>query len=104
MEEIKINMENLMHIGNCFRTEEEAEWYREHLKVCSELRRMADGSMKDGEWFEIVYTVQLDLVTTCTHTKFRFAPYIFASCESAQKAIDTIGEERLKKYWFRVEG
>ena len=91
------------YIGNMFRTEGEAEWYSEHLKVCAELRRMADGSIEDGIWFELNHNIE-DGVSALGFGKFHASPYIFASCESAQKAIDTIGEERLKKYWFRVEG
>jgi hypothetical protein len=75
-------------MGNLFRTKEEAEWYKEHLKVCAELRRMADGSVNDHVFIYM-------------HDGYIESPYIFASDESAQKAIDTIGEERLKKYWFR---
>ena len=90
-------------VGNCFRTKEEAERYSEHLKVCAELRRMADGNVGDGHWHEIVYNAQFDVITTCEHINYGFAPYNFATKDSAQKAIDTIGEERLKKYWFRVE-
>lgn len=89
-------------VGNCFRTGEEAEWYKEHLKVCAELRRMADGNVKDGVWFEINDNIA-GVVPSFTYGKFHACPYIFATRESAQKAIDTIGEERLKKYWFRVE-
>ena len=94
----------LYDIGNCFRTEEEAKWYREHLKVCAELRRMADGSVKDEEWHVPYYDSLNDHVFIYVHDGYSETPYIFASDESAQKAIDTIGEERLKKYWFRVEG
>ena len=91
-------------VGNCFHTEEEAEWYREHLKVCAELRRMADGSVEDGAWHVPYYDSLNDHVFVYMHDGYSETPYIFASDESAQKAIDTIGEERLKKYWFRVEG
>lgn len=91
-------------VGNCFRTKEEAERYSEHLKVCAELRRMADGSVKDEEWHVPHYDSFNDHVFVYMHDVYSETPYIFASDESAQKAIDTIGEERLKKYWFRVEG
>ena len=93
----------LYDIGNCFRTKEEAEWYKEHLKVCAELRRMADGSVEDGAWHVPYYDSLNDHVFVYMHDGYSETPYIFASDESAQKAIDTIGEERLKKYWFRVE-
>lgn len=95
----------LYDVGNCFHTEEEAEWYREHLKVCAELRRMADGKVKNGELCVPAYDSLNDHVfVSYMHDGYSETPYIFASDESAQKAIDTIGEERLKKYWFRVEG
>ena len=90
-------------IGNCFHTEEEAEWYREHLKVCAELRRMADGKVEYGAWCDLGYYFCEDHILVCTQSDGIGNPYIFASTQSARRAIDTIGEERLKKYWFRVE-
>ena len=90
-------------VGNMFRTEEEAEWYSEHLKVCAELRRMADGSVEDGAWYVPYYDSLNGHIFVYMRDGYSETPYIFASDESAQKAIDTIGEERLKKYWFRVE-
>lgn len=90
-------------IGNCFRTEEEAEWYREHLKVCAELRRMADGKVEYGAWCDLSYYFCEDHILVCTQSDGIGNPYTFASTLRARRAIDTIGKERLKKYWFRVE-
>lgn len=90
-------------LGNCFRTKEEAEWYREHLKVCAELRRMANGKVEYGAWCDLSYYFCEDHILVCTQSDGIGNPYIFASTQSARRAIDTIGEERLKKYWFRVE-
>ena len=64
---------------------------------------MADGSVEDGAWHVPYYDSLNDHVFVYMHDGYSETPYIFASDESAQKAIDTIGEERLKKYWFRVE-
>ena len=89
--------------GNCFRTREEAEWYREHLKVCAELRRMADGKVEYGAWCDLSYYFCEEHILVCTQSDGIRNPYIIASTQSARRAIDTIGEERLKKYWFRVE-
>ena len=90
-------------IGDCFRTKEEAEWYREHLKVCAELRRMADGKVEYGAWCDLSYYFCEDHILVCTQSDGIGNPYTFASTLRARRAIDTIGEERLKKYWFRVE-
>lgn len=89
--------------GNCFRTREEAEWYREHLKVCAELRRMADGKVEYGAWCDLSYYFCEDHILVSTQSDGIGNPYTFASTLRARRAIDTIGEERLKKYWFRVE-
>ena len=91
-------------IGNCFRTKEEVEWYREHLKVCAELRRMADGKVEYGAWCDLSYYFCEDHILVSTQSDGIGNPYTFASTLRARRAIDTIGEERLKKYWFRVEG
>ena len=90
--------------GNCFRTREEAEWYREHLKVCAELRRMADGNVNDGVWCGMYFNSKIKQIYILPRTEHLDSLYIFASCKSAKEAINTIGAERLKKYWFRVEG
>ena len=90
-------------VGNCFRTKEEVEWYREHLKVCAELRRMADGKVEYGAWCDLSYYFCEDHILVCTQSDGIGNPYTFASTLRARRAIDTIGEERLKKYWFRVE-
>lgn len=90
-------------LGNCFCTKEEAKWYREHLKVCAELRRMANGKVEYGAWCDLSYYFCEDHILVGTQSDGIGNPYTFASTQSARRAIDTIGEERLKKYWFRVE-
>ena len=65
-------------LGNVFKTKEEAEFRAEQLKVEAELRRFSIPFKECGN----VY---------------------FPSKEIAQKAIDTVGEERIKKYYFGVE-
>ena len=67
-------------IGNIFRTQEEAEFRAEQIKVEAELRRFSRP-------FE---------VSQCGNM-------YFPSREIAQKAIDTVGAERIKKYYFGVE-
>lgn len=82
-------------MGNCFRTEAEAIAYREHLKVCAELRRLADGN--NAYLYYLNREVRVHFVGW---TGNRHLPYMFASVESAQNAIDTIGEKRLIDYYF----
>ena len=90
-------------IGNVFRTQEEAEFRAEQLKVEAELRRFARPFVEGEGNFMFTYNHGRDEILT---DYFEYTQYInihFASREIAQKAIDTVGEERIKKYYFGVE-
>ena len=100
-------------IGNCFRTHEEAEFAVEKLKVIAELKRFAQEhneykfnpiNNKGGLYF-IIYInceVKIDYCFKYLGVFGKNAVY-FTSKEIAQQAIDTIGADRLKKYYFEVE-
>jgi hypothetical protein len=96
-------------IGNCFKTEEEAKFAVEQLKVLAELKEYADDDKKwncsNAHWC-IAYDADEECIDNdgCYHNTIS-APFniYFSSKEQAQKAIDAIGEERLKKYYFCVE-
>lgn len=94
-------------IGNCFRTKEEAEFAVECLKVLAELKRCG-GKIEykrytlEGKDFFISYLDGEILVHSIDSFLGDWKMW-FPTKEAAQKAIDTIGEERLLKYWFNVE-
>lgn len=96
-----------MSIGNFFRTKEEAEFELERLKVIHELKQFADDVIEwdsqnvhyciyyvkeDGGKLDIDYNV-LD----------KHAEIYFATLKDAQKAIDKIGADRIKKFYLRVK-
>ena len=97
-----------LQLGNCFKTREEAEFKLEKLKVFQELEQLADDDQpldKDGGYSHVC--IQYDWKYNKCHPtpNFRYAtysPFHFKSVESCQAAIDKIGEERLKKYYFQV--
>jgi hypothetical protein len=92
--------------GNCFKTEEEAEEYLEYLKIEGELRELADDDQVwDGAkniWHHHLYyykdsrggkvVIDSDSTGLCNN-------FYFKSLESAQAAIEEIGEKRLIKYF-----
>ena len=97
-------------IGNCFKTEEEAKFALEKTKVEAELCRFAeknneyeiDWKDEDQEkWF--IYYYFDKICPYQTYSTMRNDIY-FSSKEIAKQAVDNIGEERLKKYYFGVEG
>ena len=97
------NDEQARDIGNAFLTREEADFELERRKVEAIMRKYSrpfeDGKTnyflvcnRDGKTTEIDYYWSIDCGV----------PY-FESEEIAQKVIDEIGEDRLKKYWFGVK-
>lgn len=107
---------SFMAIGNCFQTEEQAKFMVEKLKIIHELKTFAvENNEEEIDWNNKDQR-KYYLILTCTGGKNRYmdATYTFelrsipfnvyfTSEKLAKKAIETIGEERLKKYYFGVE-
>jgi hypothetical protein len=94
-----------MKLGRVFRTKEEAEFFSEQELVRAELWALADD---DQEWDGINkhcliaydwYKGKLQIEgMSCTQYNI---PY-FKSGQFAQSAIEKVGEDRIKKYIYRV--
>src|SRR5699024_6155970 len=95
---------NRYRIGNMFKTEKEAEFAVEKLKVEAELRKYSR-PFKYGDWnFEMLWNnhennIELDR----SGYVVRQSVIYFESGEIAEKAIESVGEERIKKYIFGME-
>lgn len=97
----------LLLIGNCFKSEEVAKHMIEKLKIITKLRELATVDFYDNHTavkFVIYYDSTLKKIKITTHEFIRELPFniYFATREDCQKAIDIIGEENLKKYYFDV--
>lgn len=116
-EDVWINseyFERIYAIGNCFKTKEDCEFAIERLKVIKELERFAEENNERIEWcnsidndankkWHISYDYDnsklfADYTYVCKHNDI-----YFSSKYISQKAIGTIGEERIKKYYLKVE-
>lgn len=98
-------------IGNCFKTKEEAEFALEKAKVEAELRRFAEENNEyeidwedddQKKWF-IYYNCDTKKIDIIYNTVLKTHCIHFSSKEITKQAIDYIGEERLKKYYFGIE-
>lgn len=102
-------------IGNCFQTVEQAKFMVEKLRVIHELEKFAFENNEEeiiSNFKNILKTMyflrmeikskKIEVVSSPTHKYLPFNIY-FSSEEIARKAIETIGEERIKKYYFGVE-
>lgn len=101
----------IFSIGNYFKTDEEADHMVEKLKVIKELRDFAlEHNDEEIDWvdneqdkWEISYKdSNVEPICNNYYRAQAFNIY-FASKEIAQEAIKTIGEERIKKYYFDIE-
>lgn len=98
-------------IGNCFKTEEEAKFALEKLKVETELRRFVEENNEyetdweddDQEKWCMHYSYgDGDVYFTNAYWHKRDDIY-FSSKKIGAQAVNSIGKERLKKYYFEVE-
>lgn len=92
-------------IGNCFKSEEEAEFAVERLKVIHELSELTRPFIYESDsWcFYLNSEGEFDYYAVY-ETRYLYGDYYFDTKEEAQRAIDQIGEDRIKKYLFGVEG
>ena len=95
---------NRYRIGNMFKTEKEAEFAIEKLKVEAELRKFSQPFESMTDNFIIVFdreTYKLG-VKAVIFSDIQGAIY-FNSTTVAEEAIESVGAERIKKYIFGME-
>ena len=101
------------NIGNFFKTKIEAEHMLEKLKVIHELQKFAyENNEGEIDWknfnqckYKIFYDAEdedlyVDYSVQCESEPFNI---YFTSSKIAKRAIEEIGEDRIKKYYFNVE-
>ena len=100
-------------MGLCFQTKEQAEFMAKKLKVIHELEKFAfENNEKEIDWNDVNQTkyylgmFQSDKIIAVFSTyKWCYTPFniYFTSVAIAKKAIETIGEDRIKKYYFGIK-
>ena len=92
---------------NCFKTREEAQRIVEKIKIINKLKELSNVDFNEDfdeqKWY-ITYnhrTKSIECDTTYHVQRMPFCIY-FKNQEDCGKAIDTIGVENLKKYYFDV--
>ena len=86
--------------GNCFQTIEEAQEELDRRIAEQELLDMCDWEAK--EQHHLMYSYDEDCFESECSLFFGHSPYRFATEQSAKKAIDTLGTEKLKLI-FRID-
>ena len=95
---------DLYKMGNYFQTKEDAEFEIERLKVIAELKRFGKDRFKKGtENCFLFYDTNNNKLCINLGSYAITASIFFNSKEIAEQAIKTVGFDRIKKYYFRVE-
>jgi hypothetical protein len=94
-------------IGNCFKSEEEAEFEVERLKVLAKMKKFAEPEDRewDGEnqhWEICVDMLDKSIYYAPNQTGKCHCMY-FESREKAEECVRTIGSVRIRKYYFRIK-
>lgn len=91
--------------GNVFLTKKEAEFEVERQKCESIMLKYGRRTFKYGKhnYFIVIFDKRMIIESSFNLHIYYQGTIYFDTEELTQKAIDEIGEERLKKYVFRVE-
>lgn len=95
-----------LSFGNCFKTREEAAYMAEKLKIINKLKELSNIKFSENKGKYYIYYNFRENRVLCTETNYvKIIPFevCFKTREDCQKAIDTIGEDNLKKYYFDVK-
>lgn len=87
-------------VGNCFKTEKEAQKELDRMVAEQELLDLCDWD--GGELYSIYYVISDNDFVITHYLNITHAPYRFATEESCKKAMKQLGTERLKLV-FRID-
>lgn len=92
---------------NCFKTRKEAQHMVEKIKIINKLRELSnvDFNSTDDNAYVIGYDRELKKIQINFHDAYNELPFNihFETAKDCQAAIDTIGVENLKKYYFDIK-
>ena len=94
---------NMVKIGNFFKTEKEAEFIAEKLKVEAELRKYSRPFYWGGENWILSMGTNKDILLVYEDDEMNQGAVYFGDEYKALEAIEAVGKDRIKKYIFGVE-
>lgn len=96
-----------IELGNCFKTKEKALHMVEKIKIINKLRELSNikfNETDDRHYMIVYHKDDREIISEFCYSlnPLPFNVY-FKTREDCEKAIEIIGEENLKKYYFDVE-
>lgn len=105
---INDDIKNFISFGNCFSSPEEAEFMVERLKVIKELENFAKENNDEIDWdsysgkYYIYYDYFKNSIKVGSTAYTKANKIYFSSFDICREAINTVGEDRIKKYYLGV--
>ncbi len=100
---------DMYSIGNCYKTEEDAEFAVERMKVQTELQRYAEEHNGEIDWFNkrqdkycFLYNHLEEKIVVYSNRLLQGNVVYFSDMATVLEAIKAIGEDRIKKYLFNI--
>ena len=90
-------------MGNAFLTREEAEFELERRKIEAVMKKYCRPFKYEEDNYHLKYFCRSGSICILNSWEFNDGLPYFENAEVIEKVIDEIGEDKLKKYWFRVE-
>lgn len=95
--------ETAYSMGNIFKTKEDAEFEIERRKVFRELKQFACEFRYQKNNWEIVFRHDVKCIAFVRTDYISGVGLYFSSKEQAKKAVESVGEDRVKKYYLGVK-
>ena len=98
-------------VNNCFKTEEDALFRLEQIKVYNELKNFADENNEEIDWgngdqekYSFYFSHNTNsLIIDDSYMLHEMGKIYFSSRGLVKQAIDKVGADRIKKYLFGVD-
>ena len=95
---------NCMDIGNVFKTEREAYFMAERLRVLAKMRKFALPRKWIGSaYYILAYHAPSNDIRIIEDSVYKTTDIVFRSSEEATNCINSVGKEKIIKYYFGVE-
>lgn len=94
--------EKVRNLGNAFLTKVEAVVELERREIEAIMKKYSRPFKQEEDNWIIEYDYDTDCIGISAYTIINDGVSCFESKEIAEKVIDEIGSDRLKKYWFGV--
>lgn len=103
----KRRLKRRLSFKNCFKTKKEAQHMVEKIKIINQLQELSNinfNDTSDEAHYAIAYDVEASEITFNVSYYYKDLPFniYFATKEDCKKAVETIGEDNLKKYYFDI--